>query len=315
MMAQKVPSGPQPQPRGRRVRNRLHGESRWMGYAYIAPWLVGFLGLLAGPMLYMLYVSFTNYNFSPGAEWVGLANYRALVTPGSGFGEALGVTFLYASLSVPIKLAVALAVATLLNRHMRGIGLYRTAYYLPSLVGGSVAIAIMWDGIFGSNGLLDTLLTGLHLPTGDWIANPSTALLTLVLLSVWQFGTPMLIFLAGLRQIPSMLYEVAVIDGATRWRRFLHITLPLLSPVVFFNLVIEIIGSFKVFTQPYIITQGGPLDRTMVILLYIYDQAFSVFRMGYAASASVVLLAIVGGLAALGFLGARYWVYYESGER
>ncbi len=315
MIAQKVPSHPKAPPRPRRERSPRQGESRWVGYAYIAPWLVGFLGLLAGPMLYLLYISFTNYNFSPGAEWIGLANYRALIIPGSGFGQALGVTFLYASLSVPIKLVVALAVATLLNRHMRGIGLYRTAYYLPSLVGGSVAIAIMWDGIFGSGGLLDTVLAALNLPTGDWIANPSTALLTLVLLSVWQFGTPMLIFLAGLRQIPSMLYESAAMDGASRWRRFLHITLPILSPVVFFNLVMEIIGSFKVFTQPYIITQGGPLDRTMVILLYIYNQAFSVYRMGYAASASVVLLAIVGGLTALSFLGARYFVYYESRER
>ncbi len=287
-------------------------RARWLGYAYISPWLVGFSTLVAGPLLFMFYLSFTNFHFAPHPQAVGLANYRHLVRPGGGFAMALGVTLLFALLSVPAKLCAALGAASLLNGNLRGIGLYRGALYLPSLVGGSVAVAVMWREIFGARGLLDLLLHALGLPSGNWVADPRTALLTIVLLNIWQFGTPMLVFLAGLRQVPRELHEAAAIDGASRWQRFRSVTIPMISPVILFNLIIEIIGTFKVFTQPYIVTGGGPLDRTTTVMLYIYNQAFDLFHMGLAAAASWLVLVVVGVLTALNFLASQYWVHYET---
>ncbi len=213
---------------------------------------------------------------------------------------------------------VALALAMALDRSVRGVGVYRATFYLPSLLGASVAIAILWRQIFGADGLVNQLLfltTGIEGP--GWVTHPDYALWTLVVLAVWQFGSPMIIFLAGLRQIPQDLYEAASMDGAGPARQFFRITLPLLAPVIFFNLVFQTIEAFKAFTQAFIVSggTGGPVDSTLFYSLYLYIEAFENFRMGYASALAWLLLAIIAAFTALAFLSQRYWVYYEDEGR
>jgi len=210
-----------------------------------------------------------------------------------------------------------LGLAILLNNHRRLISSYRAAYYAPSIVGGSVAVAIMWRRLLGSDGLVNAALgpvmVFLGITPAAWIGRPETAIWTLILLAVWQFGSPMLIFLAGLRQIPSELYESAAIDGGSSWKKFVYITLPMLSPVIFFNLIIQLISGFLVFTQALIITNGGPLDTTLFYALYLYQRAFGTFQMGYGSAMAWVLLLIIAVFTALAFKLSRYWVFYEEG--
>jgi len=233
----------------------------------------------------------------------------------------LRVTITYTVFGVPLQLAAALGLALLLDRGLRGLPLYRSIYYLPSLLGGSVAIAILWRQIFGAQGLVNQVLElpvisgiagflGIE-PTG-WVTNPDTALWTIILLHVWTFGSPMVIFLAGLRQIPSMYYEAAAVDGAGGVTRFLRITLPLLTPIIFFNLVLQIINSFQSFTQAYIVSggRGGPADSTLFYSLYLYQTGFDNFDMGYASAMAWLLLMIIAGFTAVNFFASRYWVYY-----
>jgi multiple sugar transport system permease protein len=229
--------------------------------------------------------------------------------------NALWVTIRYVVLSVPLKLAFALALAMLLDRGLRGLAFYRSVLYLPSLLGGSVAIAVLWKQIFGYDGLINTALYDLFGIDGpSWISNPDYALETLVALRVWQFGSPMVIFLAGLRQIPTELYEAAAIDGANAWQKFWRVTLPLLAPVVFFNLVLQTIDAFKAFTPAFIISggTGGPVDSTLFYTLYLYQEGFGYFRMGYASALAWVLVLIIGTFTAAAFMTSRYWVHYED---
>jgi pectin-derived oligosaccharide transport system permease protein len=224
-------------------------------------------------------------------------------------------TLLYVFTAVPLRLIFALAVAMLLNVPYRMAGLYRAVYYIPSLVGGSVAIAVMWRQLFGQQGLVNFVLSMLGVTGPNWLGNPSTVMFPLIVLAVWQFGSPMLIFLAGLKQIPSELYEVAEIDGAGFWRKFFRITLPLLSPVIFFNLVMQLISGFMVFTQGFIITpNGGPLDRALFYSVYLYNKAFGQFEMGYSAAMAWVLLLVIACFTAVVFRSSTSWVYYESKE-
>jgi multiple sugar transport system permease protein len=224
------------------------------------------------------------------------------------------VTFLYVALAVPLKLAFALMVAMILNKGIRGLPLYRAMFYLPSLLGASVAIAVLWRRLFAGDGLLNQalLLFGIHGPS--WISNPDTSIYTLVALSVWQFGSPMIIFLAGLRQIPRDVYEAAEIDGAGRRQQFLRITLPLLTPVIFFNGVVQTIDAFKAFTPAFIISggTGGPIDSTLFYTLYLYQEAFAYFRMGYASALAWILVVIIAAFTAFAFLSSRYWVHYND---
>ncbi|WP_249125503.1 carbohydrate ABC transporter permease [Bradyrhizobium manausense] len=284
------------------------------GYLFLAPWLVGFFGLTLGPALISLYLSFTDYDLLSSPRWVGAANYIRIATSDPKFSAAMHVTFLYVALSVPLKLAFALLVAMMLNRGLRGLPLYRAIFYLPSLIGASVAVAVLWRQLFASDGLLNQALKifGIHGPS--WISNPDTALYTLVALSVWQFGSPMIIFLAGLRQIPKDVYEAAEIDGASRSQQFWRITLPLLTPVLFFNLVVQTIDAFKAFTPAFIISggTGGPIDATLFYTLYLYQEAFAYFRMGYASALAWVLVVIIAVFTALSFLSSRYWVHYDG---
>jgi multiple sugar transport system permease protein len=293
-------------------------ESSWRdsaaGYLFLAPWLIGFFGLTLGPALVSLYLSFTDYDLLSNPRWVGAANYVRIATSDPKFSAAMHVTFLYVALAVPLKLAFALLVAMMLNRGLRGLPLYRAIFYLPSLIGASVAVSVLWRQLFAGDGLLNQALKlfGIHGPS--WISNPDTALYTLVALSVWQFGSPMIIFLAGLRQIPKDVYEAAEIDGASRNQQFWRITLPLLTPVVFFNVVVQTIDAFKAFTPAFIISggTGGPIDATLFYTLYLYQEAFAYFRMGYASALAWVLVVIIAAFTALSFLSSRYWVHYDG---
>lgn len=280
-------------------------------YGFLAPWLVGLVLITAAPIVASLLLSFTDYDLLEPPEWVGLDNFRAMSSD-DRLHKSLRVTFVYVALGVPLQLAVALAVAVLLNRGMRGLALYRSVLYLPSLLGGSVAVAILWRQIFGTEGLLNQVLALAGIEGIGWISDPRTALYSIVALHVWTFGAPMVIFLAGLRQIPSSYYEAAMVDGAGRWALFRHITLPLITPIIFFNLVLQIISAFQAFTQAFIVSggTGGPSDSTLFYTLYLYDKGFGDFDMGYASALAWLLLVIIGVFTALNFYAARFWVFY-----
>jgi multiple sugar transport system permease protein len=211
----------------------------------------------------------------------------------------------------------ALGVAMLLNTKRNGVYLYRAAYYIPSVIGGSVAVAVMWRQIFGREGFMNSIGAILGIPSLNWLGNPDTAIWTLILLAVWQFGSPMLVFLAGLRQIPPEMYEAADIDGANGWQKFTGITLPLLTPIIFFNVVMQTIAGFKVFTQAFIITggRGAPLDTTLFYSVYLYNRAFDAFQMGYSAAMAWIMLLIIAFLTAISFKLSSYWVFYETDVR
>ncbi|HEV2502813.1 MAG TPA: sugar ABC transporter permease [Mesorhizobium sp.] len=285
------------------------------GYLFLTPWLIGLFCFTLGPIVYSFYLSFTRFDLLTAPDWVGLENYHRILSEDPKFLASMRVTFLYVLFSVPLKLAFALAVAMLLNKGIKGLTLYRAVFYLPSLLGASVAIATLWRTIFSADGLINQLLWSFFGINGpSWITNPKYALWTLVVLGVWQFGSPMIIFLAGLRQIPQDMYEAASLDGASSWRQFWKITLPLLTPIVFFNMIIQTIEAFKSFTPAFIISGGlgGPVNSTLFYALYLYQEAFSFFRMGYASALAWVLLVIISLFTAISFLTSRYWVHYDD---
>ena len=284
------------------------------GYLFLLPWFVGFLGLTIGPMLSSLYLSFTDFDLLTPADWVGTANYERIFTNDPKFAQSMRVTLSFVIFSVPLKLAFALGIALLLNRGMRGLPVYRAIFYLPSLLGASVAIAVLWRQLFAGDGVVNDFLAIFGIQGPSWISNPRYSLWTLIVLAIWQFGSPMIIFLAGLRQIPQDMYEAASLDGASRWRQFWKITLPMLTPVVFFNAIIQTIEGFKSFTPAFIISggNGSPINSTLFYTLYLYQEAFGFFRMGYASALAWILLAIVAIFTAFSFLTSRFWVHYEQ---
>jgi len=287
------------------------------GYVFLLPWMIGMVGLTLGPMAASLWLSFTDYNLLSAPQWVGLQNYLNLLSD-DRYIQSVKVTLIYVGLSVPVKLAFALLLAALLNRGVRGLNLYRAIYYIPSLLGTSVAIAILWQRLFSSQGALNQILRflGWQNPP-SWVFDPRFSLLTLVLLAVWEFGSPMIIFLAGLRQIPRELYEAARVDGARRLAQFFRITLPLLTPLVLFNLVLQMIGAFQAFTPAYIVSggSGGPVNSTLFYTLYLYLQAFGGLHMGYGAAMAWILLVVIATVTAGIFLSSRYWVFYQEQAR
>ena len=298
----------------RRARRKAAGRDNKVGYLFLAPWLIGLFVITIGPLIASLYLSFTDYSLIESPLWTGLDNYVRMIGD-ARLHNALKVTFTYVVVSVPLQLALALAIAIVLDRGMRGLAFYRSVFYLPSMLGASVAIALLWRQIFGTDGLVNQILRlfGFEATTG-WISDPRYALGTIILLHVWTFGSPMVIFLAGLRQIPTMYHEAASMDGAGRWHRFVHITLPLLSPIIFFNLVLQIINAFQSFTQAFVVSNGtgGPSDSTMFYTLYLYQRGFGEFEMGYAAAMAWLLVIIVGALTAINFWAAKYWVFYDD---
>lgn len=293
---------------------RILRSDHFAGYVFIAPWLLGFFAITITPILVSLYYSFTKYDILSAPQWVGLMNYETMFKYDYLFPQSLKVTFMYAFTSVPLRLLFALFLAVLLSQKRKGVGVYRTIFYVPSVFGGSVAVAVMWRQLFGVNGALNSILTSVGAIDRNigWLTGPNTALWTLVALAVWQFGSPMLIFLAGLKQVPYSLYESAMIDGASPWQRFFRITLPMISPIIFFNFLVQIINGFMMFTQALIITNGGPFNRTLLYVLYVYRKAFTDYSMGYASALAWVMLVVVGVLTAVIFKTSSYWVYYES---
>lgn len=283
-----------------------------LGYLIISPWLAGLLVFTFIPMIYSLYLSFTNFDGISTPKWIGIDNYMRMFHD-ERFFISLKVTFTYVLILVPLRLAFALLIAMLLNSNHRGLGFYRSVFYLPSLLGGSVAIAIMWGQLFGADGAVNSIIRMFGQDVGiSWIGNTKTALGVLVVLGVWQFGASMLIFIAGLKQIPTTYYEAATLDGASGIQKFKSITLPMLSPVIFFNLIMQIINAFKAFNESYIITKGGPLDKTLFYALYIYKQSFEFFNMGYGSALAWILLLIIAVFAILIFKSSNNWVYYET---
>lgn len=264
-------------------------------------------------MLASLYLSFTDFDLLTTPEWAGFDNYERFASD-PHFHNAVWVTFRYVLISVPLSVLFALIVAAMLSGNRRGLGLYRSVYYLPSLMGGSVAIAMLWREIFGPHGLVNQILEKFGAIGPSWISRPEYALYTLILLHIWQFGSPMLIFLAGLKQIPQDLLESAAVDGAGRVRRFLRITIPLLSPLIFFNLVLQMINSFKAFTPAFIISggTGGPADSTLFYTLYLYEEGFANFNMGYASAMAWALLLVTAAFTAGMFATSRFWVFYAD---
>jgi len=288
-----------------------------VGYAFLLPWLIGLFAFYLGPIIASFYLSFTQYDMFNAPKWVGLQNYTQIFVDDYRMRDSVRATFTYVLLSVPLRLAFALFIAILLNQNLRHLNFYRTVYYIPSLLGGSVAISILWKQVFDGDGLFNQGLAMLGVQGPSWISDPKYAIYSLVGLSVWQFGAVMIIFLAGLKQIPGELYEAATVDGAGALRKFWRITLPLLTPVIFFNLVVTVIQSFQTFTKAFIISggTGGPVNSTLLYSLYLYIRGFSYLEMGYASALAWLLLVIIAAFTGLLFLSSRYWVYYSDGGR
>jgi multiple sugar transport system permease protein len=299
-------------PEEKRLQKKEASRDNKAGYLFLLPWLIGLVVITIGPMLASLYLSFTNYNLIQAPEWTGIENYVRMLGD-ERLHNSLKVTFIYVFVSTPLQLILALALALLLNEGMKGLPFYRSVFYLPSMLGSAVAISVLWRQMFGTDGLVNQVLRlfGVDATTG-WISDPKYALSTIILLHVWTFGSPMVIFLAGLRQIPGMYYEAAAVDGATRWTTFVKITLPLLSPIIFFNLVLQIIGAFQAFTQAFVVSggTGGPSDSTMFYTVYLYQRGFGQFQMGYAAAMAWLLVIIIAVFTAINFYASKYWVFY-----
>jgi len=290
--------------------------AKWLDQESVAgvvcafPFIAGFLLFLLVPMLISLYYSFCNYNILSEPAWVGFANYIKAFTDDPTFYQSIGVTFFYALISVPLRLVFALIVALILLKSTKATPIYRALYYLPSIMGGSVAVAILWKRMFAMDGIINTLLGVIGIKTNfAWLGSTDTAIWVLIILAVWQFGSSMLIFLSSLKQIPASLYEAAKVDGAKPWFRFWKITFPLLTPTIFFNLVMQMINGFLAFTQAYIITQGKPMNSTLFYTVYMYQQSFEFYNTGYGAALAWIMLLIIGAMTLILFATKKFWVY------
>lgn len=313
-----APAIPVDSGRAQAIKRRHRANSR-AGFAFLSPWLIGFFVLTAGPMLASLYLSFTDYNLFSAPNFIGLENYTRMFSDPS-FQQASKITLYYVLVGTPIKLISALAVAMLLNNSRRGQGFYRSAYYLPSLLGGSVSIAIVWKAMFIDNGIVARISETFGGPAaaqGGWVGDPERTMPMLILLTVWQFGAPMVIFLAGLKQVPTELYEAAEVDGAGPIRKFWRITVPMLSPVLFFNLLLETIHAFQIFNSAFIISNGtgGPARSTLFYTLYLYFRGFRDFQMGYASAMAWMLVIVVGMVTLVLFRTSNAWVHYSGGSK
>ena len=299
-------------------RQKERAPDNLAAYLFLLPWLIGIVVFTIGPMLASLYLSFTDYNLlkSPltnPPDFIGVDNYVEMLGD-AAFWNSFRVTVTYVVVSVPLQLGLALGLALLLDRGMRGLSFYRSVFYLPSLLGGSVAIAILWRQVFGKEGLVNGFLALFGIDAPGWIGHPDYALGTIIILHIWTFGSPMVIFLAGLRQIPEMYHEAASVDGAGRVRRFFSITLPLLTPIIFFNLVLQIIFAFQTFTQAYVVSggTGGPADSTMFYTLFLYRTGFLEYDMGYASAMAWFLLIVIAAFTAFNFWLSKFWVFYDD---
>jgi len=293
---------------------KFMNKDNTVGYVFAFPFIFGFLAFAIIPMCVSLYYSFTDFNLIADPNWIGIKNYTRMFTADARFLKSIRVTMVYVLISVPLKLAFALIVAFILTKKSRFASVYRSVYYLPSLIGGSVAVSLVWKEIFSTKGLVNTMLIALGGDKISWFGHPKYAMIPLILMSVWQFGSSMIIFAAGLKEIPVTYYEASKIDGANVLQQFFKITLPCLSPIILFNLIMQMISGFMAFTQAFVITQGGPNDSTNFYALYVYNQAFKYYDMGYASAMSWVLLVIIAIITAIIFKTSDTWVFYESKE-
>jgi len=280
-----------------------------IGFLYILPWLIGFLVFKLYPFASSLIYSFTDFNLFKGISQTGLMNYKEAFTSPK-ITKSIITTVKYAFFTVPFKLLFALFIAYILNFKIKFVNLFRTAYYIPSILGGSVAIAVLWKALFRDEGLINSLLSIFGVAGPSWLSDTKYALFIICFLRVWQFGSAMVIFLAALKGVPEDLYEAATIDGAGKWRQFFSITLPMISPVIFYNLVTQLVQAFQEFNGPYIITQGGPRNSTTLVSLLVYNYAFKQNEMGMANALAWIMFVFLLILTVISFLSQKYWVYY-----
>ena len=282
------------------------------GYLFLLPWFVGMIAITIGPILASLALAFTDYSVLSAPHWVGLANFVTMLTADPRYLDSVHTTLMYVGISVPLVLVWGLTLALVLNQGLKLLPVFRAIFYIPSLLGSSVAVAILWFYMFGKDGLINLALRPLGIDGPSYIGNPSFALYTLIVLNLWAFGSGMIIFLAGLRQIPPELYEAAQLDGAGRWARFWRITLPLLTPVLFFNAVLGLVGGFQAFTSAFVVSNGsgGPADATLLYQVYLYQRGFVHLNMGYAYAMAWVLLTVMAACTGVLFWSSRFWVFY-----
>lgn len=286
-----------------------------IGYLYLMPWLLGFLIFKFYPFASSFYYSMTDYNlFKEGTSFVGMQNYETILST-SKYVKSFIVTFKYAFMTVPLKLLFALFIAYLLNFKLKGINLFRTIYYIPSILGGSIAIAVLWQFLFQNEGLINMVLGVFRIEPINWLGSSEHALFVICLLRVWQFGSAMVVFLAALKSVPGDLYEAAAIDGCSKTGQFIKITLPMITPVIFFNLVTQLCQAFQEFNAPFVITNGGPQGSTTLISMLIYQNAFKTYKMGLASAMAWLLFIIVATLTAVSFISQKYWVHYSDDEK
>lgn len=301
------------QPR-RAIPSRRVLKRNLSGWLFASPWILGFLLWTLGPMIASLFIAFTEWDLITSPRWIGLTNITMMLDDAL-VGQALKVTMIYAAVSVPIHLAVGLLLAVLLNSDIRWLRFYRTAYYMPSVLSG-VAVALLWRWLFSTEfGLFNATLASFGITGPSWLGDSAWALPSLILMSVWGVGAGVIIYLAGLQGIPTDLYEAAQVDGATSWYRFWYVTLPMMTPILFFQLITGVIAALQVFTQAFIMTKGGPNNSTLFFLLYLYRNAFEYFRMGYASALAWVLFLFILGLTLILFRLSDMWVYYEGDDR
>ncbi len=292
-------------------RQKLNTE-KVAGTLCTLPFTIGFLLFMIVPMTLSMYYSFCDYDILSAPVWTGLKNYKDIFVDETFF-QTLKVTFRFAFLSVPLRLIFALFVAMLLLKTSKATGFYRAVYYLPSIIGGSVAVSILWKRMFAMDGVFNKVLGLIGLNKSfSWLGDATTALWVLIILAVWQFGSSMLIFLSSLKQIPTSLYEAARVDGASKGRQFFHITVPLLTPTIHFNLVMQMINGFLAFTQCFIITQGKPMNTTLFYTVYMYQQSFEYYNTGYGAALAWIMLIIIGFITWILFVMKKFWVYDEG---
>jgi multiple sugar transport system permease protein len=287
------------------------------GYIFLLPWLLGFFGLTIGPMAVSLYLSFTDYDLFTDPNFIGFDNFARMFTEDPAYIKSVQITLLYVLVGTPIKLAAALGVAMMLNYRNKGSAFFRSAFYAPSLIGASVSVAIVWRAMFSGDGPVDNTLSSIGINIGGWVGNVDLIIPMMILLAIWQFGAPMVIFLAGLKQVPQELYEAAEVDGAGPIRKFRSVTLPMLSAVIFFNLLLETIAAFQVFASAYIISNGsgGPAGMTNFYTLYLYKRGFADLQMGYASAMAWVLVLVVAVITFILFKTSKNWVHYTGENR
>lgn len=286
-------------------------KKNYVGLLYVTPWLIGFLVFTLYPILAAFYLSFTDYSLMSAPNFIGLDNFTKLFSD-STFLKAFGVTAKYVIWEVPLKLIFSLFVAFILNMNIKGINFFRTAYYIPSILGSNVAIAILWKFLFATDGLVNQVFGVVGMEPISWFGQATPALFTIVLLRVWEFGSTMVIFLSALKEVPGELYEAASVDGSTAFRNFFTITIPMITPIIFFNFIMQLVHAFQEFNAPYLITGGDPMKGTYLLPMLIYDNTFKYFNMGYASAMSWILFIVVMVFTMITFKSSKYWVYYSD---